>query len=154
MQGHSTTTAQVSRDTVEAFYAALRLRDTDLIGRFLDEDVDWMIMGPVDLLPYCGPRHGKDAVIATFGQISDEMRVTGLVQEYLLADGDRAASLSRLTAIHRDSGNVISYRVSHFMRFRDQKIVEFRSLIDTLDVTEQILGHEVDRTPAQRLAVV
>lgn len=154
MPGHPTMPIPVSRATVEAFYAALRLRDVDLIGTFLADDVDWMIMGPVDVLPYCGPRHGRKAVIETFDQISETMRVTSLVQEYLLVDGDRAASLSRLTAIHRASGNVIGYRVSHFMRFHDQKMVEFRSLIDTLDVTEQTLGREIARTPSPPLAAV
>jgi ketosteroid isomerase-like protein len=28
---------------------------------------------------------------------------------------------------------VISYRIAHFMRFRDGKVAEFRSIIDTLD---------------------
>ena len=35
---------------------------------------------------------------------------------------------------------MISYRLAHFLRFRDGKIVENLSLLDSFDAVEQVLG--------------
>jgi hypothetical protein len=44
----------------------------------------------------------------------------------------------------RDDGRIISYRLAHFLRFRDGKMIENVSLIDSFDAAEQILGHPLD----------
>ena len=59
----------------------------------------------------------------------------------MLVDGDRVATLNRLVARRRTDGRVISYRLAHFMRFRDGKVIENLSLIDSFDAVEQVLGH-------------
>jgi hypothetical protein len=43
----------------------------------------------------------------------------------------------------------ISYRVAHFIRFRDQKVSEFCSIIDSFDAAEQVLGHAIDTSQRQ-----
>ena len=52
----------VPRSLVDAFYAAYAARDADRVVSFLDEDVEWTISGPVDVLPFCGSRRGREAV--------------------------------------------------------------------------------------------
>lgn len=75
--------------------------------------------------------------------IPDMFDVKPYEQEYLLVDGNCAAAFSRLTGTQRPSGRVISYRIAHFMRFRHDKVAEFRSIIDTLDAAEQVLGRSL-----------
>ncbi|MGB8038770.1 MAG: nuclear transport factor 2 family protein [Pseudolabrys sp.] len=53
----------VRRAVVEAFYDALSNRDMVTLATFLDDDVVWTISGPVDILPFCGRRVGKDVVM-------------------------------------------------------------------------------------------
>ena len=50
----------VPRAVVEAFYRALADRDVGTLATYLDDDVVWTISGPVDILPFCGQRVGKD----------------------------------------------------------------------------------------------
>jgi ketosteroid isomerase-like protein len=74
----------------------------------------------------------------------------------MLVDGDRAATLSRLTGRQRATGRIISYRCAQFLQFRDDKVIDFRSLIDSFDAAEQMLGHHIDlagRAPATAPAV-
>ena len=52
----------VTRSTVQAFYEAYLKLDTKRVAQFLDDDIDWIISGPVDVLAYCGQRRGKAAV--------------------------------------------------------------------------------------------
>ena len=53
----------VGRAVVEAFYDALSNCDMATLATFLDDDVVWTISGPVDILPFCGRRVGKDVVM-------------------------------------------------------------------------------------------
>ena len=146
----------VPRAVVEAFYKAYAARDADKIGQFLDDDVEWSISGPVDVLPFCGTRHGKAAVLDMVGRLIPEVfRVFSFVPDVMLVDGDQAATLSRLAARSGD-GRVISYRLAHFVRFRAGKIVRNLSIIDSFDAVEQVLGRPLDVRrghPAQGLPI-
>jgi ketosteroid isomerase-like protein len=137
--------ACVSRSVVEAFYRAFASRDPDQIAPFLASDVAWMIVGPVDLLHFCGHRHGKAAVLDLFRRVVPEViEVTAYVPEVLLVDHDRAASYGRIVGYRRETGRTISYRCAHFLRFVDQKVAEFHSVIDSFDAAEQVLGHPLE----------
>ena len=52
-------TTHVSRNAVIAFFQAYSSRDPVRIAPFIADDVEWMIVGPVDLLHFCGPRKGR-----------------------------------------------------------------------------------------------
>ena len=69
--------------------------------------------------------------------------------EELLVDGDRAATVSRVTALQRGTNRVISYRQAQFFRFRDNKIVSYRAILDSFDAAEQLLGRAID-LPTQK----
>ena len=122
------------------------------LATFLDEQVVWTISGPVDMLPFCGQRIGKAVVmkllvrdIPTF--LSDRR----FVPNTMLVDGDRAAVLGRLNATKRDDGHAISYRIAHFIKFRDEKVVEYVSIIDSFDAVEQMLGYNLDAYDGYRV---
>jgi len=134
-------THTVTLETAQAFFKAYAVRDIARMAEFIAEDVEWTISGPVGVLPFCGTRQGKKAVLSLFEEgIPAVYRVVNFVLDQLLVDGDRVASLNRLSA-HAPGGRVISYRLAHFFRFRDGKIVENLSLIDSFDAVEQVLGH-------------
>jgi ketosteroid isomerase-like protein len=132
----------VPRALVQAFYKAHGERDIDRVGKFLADDVTWTITGPVDLLRFCGTRNGKAATLDMIGrQISETYEVRSFVPTAILVDGEWAASINRLTA--RLDDRTISYRLAHFLRFRDGKIVEMRAIIDSYDAVSQVLGQEI-----------
>jgi ketosteroid isomerase-like protein len=131
----------VSREMAEAFYRAYAARDARKIADFLHDDVEWTISGPIDVLPFCGMRRGKAAVVDLIGRLIPEVfHVFGFEPQAMLVDGDRVATLNRLSARRCDDGRVISYRLTHFLRFRGGKVVENISLIDSFDAAEQVLG--------------
>jgi len=137
--------APVRRSVVEAYYQAFASRDPAAIAPFIDDDARWVIAGPIDLLRFCGERRGKAAIMDLFETVIPEvLQVTGFVPEIMLVDGDRAATFSRLTARQHATGRSISYCCTHFLRFRADKVVECRSIIDSFDAAEQVLGHAID----------
>ena len=140
--------AAVSRKTVADFYAALASRDADRIASFVADQVDWLVIGPVEFMHFCGQRRTRSEVRDVFARLVPEvLDVSSYLQDYVLVDGDLAAALGRLTATQRRTRRVVSFRLANFMRFRDDKIIEYRSLIDTLDAVEQMIGREVDLSP-------
>jgi ketosteroid isomerase-like protein len=135
----------VSRSTVLAFYQAYASRDPERLAAFLDDDIEWMISGPVDVLHFCGQRHGKAAALEVIGRlVPSTFEFAGFEPEALLIDGDRVATLSTLSGILVEGKRRIKYQLAHFLRFRDDRVIEFRSLIDSFDAAEQVLGHTID----------
>lgn len=137
-------TQQVPRALVEAFYRAYATRDVKKVAEFIDDDVEWTISGPVELLPFCGTHSGKAAVLDLIGRrVPEVFRVFSFTPESVLVDGDRASTLTRQLARRTDDGRVISFRVANFIRFRDGMVVENLSLLDTFDAVEQVLGYPI-----------
>lgn len=140
----------VPRSVVEAFYKAYAARDLAKVAEFLDDDVEWSISGPPDLLRFCGTRHGKAAVLDMMTRLVPEVfEIFNFALDAMVIDGDRVATLNRLSA--RVGDRVVSYRLAHCMRFRDGKVVENLSLIDSFNAVEQVCGRpltECGRAPA------
>ena len=131
----------VPRSLVEAFYKAYAARDAAMFAEFLDDDVEWTVSGPVDVLPFCGTRRGKAAVVDMMTRLVPEVfEIFSLVHDAMVIDGDRVATLNRLSARLVPDERVVSYRLAHCMRFRDGKVIENLSLIDSFDAVEQVLG--------------
>jgi ketosteroid isomerase-like protein len=138
-------TAAVPRSVVEAYYQAYAARDAAAIAGFLHNDVEWTISGPVDVLPFCGKRYGKAAVLDLIQRLVPEVfTVFSFTPDALLIDGDRVATLNRLAATRTADNRVIRYRLAHFTRFHDGKVIENLSLLDSFDAVEQILGRQIE----------
>jgi ketosteroid isomerase-like protein len=114
--------------------------------------VVWTISGPVDILPFCGQRVGKDGVMKLLAQDSPAFLADRrFVPSMMVVDGNNAAVLARLTATKREDGHAISYRIAHFIKFRDEKVIEYVSIIDSFDAAEQMLGYSLDAHDGYRV---
>lgn len=142
--------AAVTRDFAEAFFNALSSRDPERIAPFVADDADWLIVGPIELFPYCGQHYGKEAVLAAYGRLGQANASARYARDFMIADGESASALARLNDIHRASGKEIMIRLAQFARFRDGQVIEFCSIVDTLGAAEQAMGRpliELDSAP-------
>lgn len=134
----------VPRAVAETFYQVYAAREVEKIAAFLHDDVEWTISGPVAVLPFCGIHRGKADVLDLIKRrVPEVIRVFSFLPEEFLVEGDQVATLNRLSARRTDDGRVISYRVANFIRFRDDKVIENLSLLDSFDAVEQVLGHSL-----------
>jgi ketosteroid isomerase-like protein len=141
----------VSRTVVDAFYQAYAARDAAKVAPFLHPNIEWIVSGPMDVLPFCGTFRGKAAVVELIGhRVPSVVKVFGFVAESILVDGDQLAMLHRQSGRRGLDGRVVSYRVANFMRFEDDKVITNLSLIDSFDAVEQVLGRplSVHESPA------
>jgi ketosteroid isomerase-like protein len=135
----------VSREKLNAFYEAYFYHDAAKVADLLHDDVVWTLSGPVGVLSYCGSYRGKAAVMDLVGRVVPAIfRVFNFIQDSVLMDGDRVATLNRLSGRRTADGRVISYRLAHFLRFRDGKVIENLSLMDSFNAAEQVLGRSFD----------
>ncbi len=132
------------RPIVEAFYKATIARDVEKALSFIDDDVDWLVQGPVDVFAFFGQKRGKAAVREGYAEIARHLNVTGFRIETLVIEGDRAAALIRYSAVVRATGKCMSVRTCQFSRFANGKLIEMRSIIDSYDLVEQVMGHSVE----------
>lgn len=137
----------VSRDVANAFYQAYILRDAERIGACVDDNVEWIVNGPIEVMQVCGVWRGKAAVIRRFSsEIPKIIDFKGLEIEGLLVDGDSSAMFGRISCVHRLTGRYISHRVAHVARWRDGKVISLRVMNDSLDAAEQYVGHHIALT--------
>jgi ketosteroid isomerase-like protein len=129
-------TRALVRDLYTAYAGGDRARVADII----DDDVDWIIYGPVQVFDFVGARHGKTAVLEALAALAADYAVERYEPEVILVDGERAAVMSNVAFVQRATGRTLSFRIANFLRFRSGRLVEFREFSDTFDVTEQALG--------------
>lgn len=130
---------------VRAFYEAMASRDPVKLAQCLADDVEWHMPGPVDVFVFCGYRRGKAAVIDYIARLVPSMfAIKRLEPEDIVVDGNRVASLSRITAVQKNTGRVITYHSVLFVVFRGDKIVSVQGVADTFDAAEQVVGHRID----------
>jgi ketosteroid isomerase-like protein len=125
---------------VHDLYAAYARGDSDRVAQLIDDDIDWIIHGPVQVFPFLGPRRGKAEVLKTLSDIADGYELIRYEPEIVVVDHDRAAALSNVAMRQRATSRMMSFRLVNFLRFREHKLVEFREFSDTFDVVEQALG--------------
>src|SRR3954469_77546 len=86
----------VPRDVVDTFYRVYQTRDPEQIGAMLDDDVEWVVAGPVEVMQMCGNWHGKAGVMERFSTLVPKLiQFTALDIDELLVDGDSSAMFGR-----------------------------------------------------------
>ena len=126
-----------------ALHRAINDHQLEELEAVIDDDVDWAIYGPIDMFPFLGARHGKDAVIEVIRQIADNFRVHRFDRETVLLGVDSASSMLRYSLTALDSNKPISLRVAHFAQFKAGRLRSIRVLLDTFDLVEQMLGRAI-----------
>jgi ketosteroid isomerase-like protein len=134
-----TAVAAITRAFASSFFDALSSREPARIAPFVADDADWLIVGPIELFPYCGQHYGKDAVLAAYRRMAQANTTARYARDFMMTDGESASALARLSDV-RANGKEIIVRLAQFARFRDGKVCEYCSIADTLGVAEQVMG--------------
>ena len=138
-------TQPVSRAVVEAFYEAFGARDHDRTAAFLADDVDLDHQRPgrrAEVLRDAAYAARRPCSTSSARKMSAVVRRRQVrTSSALLVDGDQVVDAEPAVRQHQEDGRIISYRLAHFSRFRDGKMVENLSLLDSFDAVEQVLGH-------------
>ena len=121
-------TGEETRALVTDMYQAYRDGNAERIAEIIDDEIDWVIYGPVEIFPFEGTRKGKPAVLSVLASIAQEYKLEAYSPEIMVVEGDRAAVLSDVTFVQRSSDRKLRCRLANFLRFRDGRLVEQKRL--------------------------
>jgi ketosteroid isomerase-like protein len=133
-----------TRAAVTELYDAYARRDFERVAAVIDDDIDWIIYGPVQVFPFAGHRRGRQAVLEALGGIAKDYVLERYEPRIVIVEGDRAAVMSNVAFRQRSTGRTVSTQLANFLRFKDGKLVEFREFANSFDLVEQALGHWIN----------
>jgi ketosteroid isomerase-like protein len=114
------------------------------VAALIDDDVDWIIYGPVNVFPFAGHRRGRNAVLEALAGIAKDYMLERYQPQIVIVEGDRAAVMSEVAFKQRTTDRTLSFQLANFLRFRDGRLIEFREFANTFDLVEQALGHCIE----------
>ena len=123
-----------------ALHSAINERRPEDLESQIDDDVNWVIHGPIELFPFLGARRGKAAVLKVCREISENVRVRRFDRESIVLGEDTAASMMRYSLTALDSNKPIKLRLAHFAQFKGGRLLNIRVLLDSYELVEQTLG--------------
>ena len=131
------------RSRVLEIYEAFSAGKLDLLADVFDEHVDFLSNAPIELFPYLGHRVGKADVVKTLWAVHNEFKPLSFKPIRIITEDDAAGVLVSIHATQRRTGRVIHFFAAHFLRFRGDRIVEYRAVMDSLEAVQQVLGREL-----------
>ncbi|MFJ9582680.1 nuclear transport factor 2 family protein [Streptomyces acidicola] len=114
--------------TIRSICTAFEQGNVPAILDTLSEDIDWAIA------PWCGVRHGKDAVASFFEQFGSTMEAEEFTPGLFAVSDSNALTAVRLRARNRATGKPVAMNLHHQFTFRNGKITYHRSTEDTAQV--------------------
>ena len=135
--------SQVSSTRVHQIYDDFANARLEGLSEALDEHVDFVSHAPADIFPYLGRRRGRTDVIEAFSEIYKKFEVLSFWPITVLVDGNDAAVTLFVDLKERNTGKRANFLAAHFLRFRNGRIAEYRSIVDSWDAMRQL------RPPAQ-----
>ena len=132
------------RERLEALYQALKSARIDVIVDALDDNVEYISYAPSKVFPYLGHHRGKENVVGSLRAIFEQYEFLTYEPIFMVIEGDSAAVMIFARAYHRASRHTIQIMIAHFIRFRENRIVEVREFMDSFDAVQQLLGRELN----------
>lgn len=125
-------------------YAAFRMGRLDFVLNSFAQDAEFISYAPVDVFPYLGRRYGSQAIAAMMKQVHAEFEYVAYQPIFMVVEKDDAAVIVMARLRQRSTGRMLAFLQAHFIRFRNDMIVELREFMDSFDAVQQILGREID----------
>ena len=109
-----------------------------------DERVDFESNAPIEVFPYLGRLIGRAAVMKALQAVHGEFDQIVFVPLRIITDSQSAGVIVSIQLTQRTTKRTIRLFAAHFLRFHDDRIVEYRAFLDTFEAVQQVLGRELD----------
>ena len=131
------------RQRINRLCSAYAKGDLGFVQNLIDQDVDFISYAPIEIFPCLGKQQGKAAVLESLKSIHAHFEFLAYHPIFLLVQDNDAAAIIMARLKQRSTGRIVRIMFAQFLRFRDEKIVEFREFMDSFDAVEQVLGRHI-----------
>ena len=132
------------KERIYEFYRTFSAGDLDTLADMFDERVDFISNAPIEVFPYLGHRTSRTQVMQALNIVHEQFASIEFIPLKIIIDDQSAGIIVSIRLTQRETGRLIRLFSAHFLRFKDNRIVEYRALLDTLEAVEQTLGREFD----------
>ena len=87
------TLEQENISTVQALYAAFGRGDMPALMAGMTEDIEWILPGPKEIIPFAGLHRGPEAVMQFFVALNETLEFEQFEPREFLAQGDKVVVL-------------------------------------------------------------
>ena len=126
--------------TVNAAYAAWRRGDIPAVLDALAEDVEWVVPGPSEVMPYAGTWRGKAQMQRYFTVLSETVEFEQYELESVVAQGDQVVVVGRSRVLAKQTGRAFDDHFAHWFEFRGGKAARMRYYTDTAAAVAALSG--------------
>jgi uncharacterized protein len=116
---------------VQDCYAAFQRGDIQTVLNGLDNNIDWHIQGPQDIVPFIGHFHGKEQVSKFFAGLALNQQMEQFEVNHYIAQGDRVVALGHYRWKVKGTGRKYESDFAHVFTMRNGKEVAFQEYTDS-----------------------
>jgi len=127
-------------DVVGQLFQAFGKRDFDGVRVLLDDNVEWIVPGDPDLMPWAGTFTGPDAVLKLMSNNSGSTENLKITTKWMVSDEDRAIMLINEQATVAETGEFYEVDSVHVYTVKNGKVIKFENHFDPIPVLQATFG--------------
>lgn len=108
----------------------------------VDEEIEFVVHAPPDILPAISPQKGRAALAALLLKVQAEYEHLSYQPHVVGGDAHTAAVAILARLRRRSTGELIDLFITDFVRFRDDRLVELREYVDRAAGVEQLFARK------------
>jgi len=115
-----------------------------LLRDMVDDDITFVSYAPAEIFPYFKRGQGKAALRQAWEASRADLEFLNYIPLLIVSgDDDTAAAIVQMRVKRQSTGKVLQLMVADFLRFRGDRVLEFRQFMDTLDAVQQWMGRQI-----------
>jgi ketosteroid isomerase-like protein len=122
---------QQNTQTVQNGYALFGKGDIPGLLKLYTDDVEFIIPGPTDLVPFAGVYRGQEQVATFFAALNEAVEFERFEPQNFIAQGDAVVAVGYGRGHARASGHPYEEEWAHVFQMRDGKVARFQVYTDT-----------------------
>jgi ketosteroid isomerase-like protein len=126
--------------TVRAAYAAWQRGDIPSVLNACTNDVEWVVPGPSDVIPYAGVWRGTEQLKRYFDVLSDTVDFEEYVLEEVIAQGEQVVVVGRSRVVAKSTGYGFDDNWAHWFEFRRGQVARMRYYTNTAALISALSG--------------
>ena len=122
--------AQDNKQAVQSLYDSFNAGDIATVLAALSDNVEWVIPS-IPMIPFTGPKHGRDAVAAFFTTMSEHQEPQSFEVQGIVAEGDQVVANGHYRWHVKTTDRTWEGEFSHHFTVREGQIVRFQEYSDS-----------------------
>jgi uncharacterized protein len=123
--------AEENTHLAQSAYEAFGRGDIPALAEVMADDIQWTVPGDPADNPTAGTFHGKEQVLAWFGNLAGDLDFSAFEPREFIAQGDKVVSIVHAEATVRSTGRKVVNDEAHIWTFADGKLARFQIYFDT-----------------------